>query len=393
MSPLVTGPVLATDAEVGLRRRQQWSTRVVFFIAGFVMASWAPLVPFAQARTELGTGPLGLLLLGLGVGSIVAMPLSGVLAARFGCRRVLIASTVVLCAALPFVATLSAAVALGAALLVFGAGVGTVDCVANIQAVVVERDSGRPMMSGFHGLFSLGGILGAGGVSALLSLGLTPLAAVLCVVAVTVAALGIAAPGLLPQASAGGGPVFAIPRGAVVVIGLLCFVVFLTEGSVLDWSAVFMTTVRGLAPRYGGLGYAAFAATMTLGRLAGDRIVRGVGRGRVVVVGSLCAAAGLAVATLVPAAPAALLGYALVGAGCSNIVPVLYTAAGRQAAMPEHIAIPAVTMLGYAGILAGPALIGLVANVSSLQAAFLAVAAALLAVAVVGPRSLRGDAR
>lgn len=393
MSPTIVDPELGTGADGGVERRRQRSTRIAFFIAGFVMASWAPLVVFAQARTKLGSGPLGLLLLGLGVGSIAAMPLSGALAARFGCRRVLIAATLVVCAALPFMAALSGVAALGAVLLVFGAGLGTVDCVVNIQAVIVERDSGRPMMSGFHGLFSLGGILGAGGLSALLSLGLSPLAAVLCVVAVTLGALAAAAPGLLSRASASDGPVFAIPRGAVVVIGLLCCVVFLTEGSVLDWSAIFMTDVRGLAPRYGGLGYAAFATAMTLGRLTGDRIVRRLGRSRVVLAGGLCAAAGLAVATLVPSVPAALLGYALVGAGCSNIVPVLYTAAGRQTAMPEHIAIPAITMLGYAGILAGPALIGLVASASSLPAAFLAVAAALLVVAAVGPRSLRGGAR
>lgn len=152
----------------------------------------------------------------------------------------------------------------------------------------------------------------------------------------------------------------------------------------LDWSAVFLTSVRGVEPSHAGLGYAALALTMTVGRLAGDAIVRRVGGTRVVVVGGLCAAAGVALATLVPAWEVGLLGYALVGAGCANIVPVLYTAVGRQTIMPESLAVPAITTLGYAGILAGPAAIGFVAHSTSLPVAFLAVAVLLLGVAASG---------
>jgi MFS family permease len=170
----------------------------------------------------------------------------------------------------------------------------------------------------------------------------------------------------------------------VLFIGLLCFILFLTEGSVLDWSAVFLTNERGMDPAYGGMGYAAFSVTMTMGRLAGDAIVKRLGGVRVIIGGGLCAAAGLALATLVPSWPVALVGYALVGAGCSNIVPVLFTATGRQTAMPEHMAIPAVTTLGYAGILAGPAAIGLIAHATSLPLAFLVVVALLLGVAASG---------
>src|SRR5207253_9797481 len=139
-------------------------------------------------------------------------------------------------------------------------------------------------------------------------------------------------------------------------IGSLCFIVFLAEGAVLDWSAVFLTSERNFGAAYAGLGYAAFALTMTAGRLTGDAIVYRLGATRVIVFGGLTAATGLLLATLAPAWEAALMGYALVGAGCSNIVPVLYTAVGKQNVMPESIAVPAITTLGYAGILAGPAL-------------------------------------
>ena len=365
-------------------RLQQMSTRIAFFIAGLGIAAWAPLVPYAKARAGLDEGTLGLLLLCLGVGSILAMPLAGILATRFGCRKVATGGTLLICAALPLLATVSSIPALIATLFMFGAGLGTVDSTVNLQAVIVERASGKHMMSGFHGLFSLGGIVGAAGVSALLGLGLTPLAAMLVVVAVLIGALFKAVPHMLPYGSESSGPAFAIPHGIVLFIGGMCFIVFLTEGAALDWSAVFLAQERGIDTAYAGLGYAAFALTMTAGRLLGDRIVRSVGATRIILFGGLLAAAGLFLATFAPSWEAALLGYALVGAGCSNIVPVLYTAVGKQTVMPESIAVPAITTLGYAGILAGPAVIGFVAHASSLSFAFGLMALLLVAVAIGG---------
>ncbi len=362
-------------------RLEQRATRIAFFIAGFAVGAWAPLVPFVKARAGLTDGALGLLLLCMGGGSIIAMPSAGALAIRFGCRRVLLAACGVVCLALPSLALGDSLPLLAATLLAFGAGVGAVDCVMNIQAVIVERASGRSMMSGFHGHFSLGGIAGAGAVSAMLSAGLSPLAASAGAVACLLAAALAARPGLLPYAAAAEGHVFAWPRGIVLFIGALCFVLFLVEGSVLDWGAVFLATQRGAGPAYAGLGYAAFALAMTAGRLGGDRVVRRLGALQVVVSGSLCAAFGLAAAVLAPAWWAGVAGYGLVGVGCANIVPVLYTAVGRQRSMPEHLAVPTVTSLGYAGVLAGPAAIGFVARASSLSAALLLLTLLLLGVA------------
>jgi Major Facilitator Superfamily. len=365
-------------------RLEQMSTRIAFFIAGFGLAAWAPLVPYAKARAGLDEATLGLLLLCLGAGSILAMPIAGLLATRFGCRRVTIGGTLLICLALPLLATAGSIPLLIATLFVFGAGLGIVDSTVNLQAVIVERASGRNMMSGFHGMFSVGGIAGAAGVSALLALGLTPLWAIVVVIVLTLAALLKAAPHMLAYGSESTGPAFAVPHGVVLFIGLLCFTVFLAEGAMLDWSAVFLTTEKQIGEAYAGLGYAAFALTMTAGRLTGDTIVRRLGARRVIVLGGLFAAAGLALATLAPGWEVALAGYALVGIGCSNIVPVLYTAVGKQTVMPENIAVPAITTLGYAGILAGPAAIGFVAHASSLSIAFLLIAAMLVAVAISG---------
>jgi MFS family permease len=375
---------ITSPAQVIPGRLEQMSTRIAFFIAGFGIAAWAPLVPYAKARAGLDEGTLGLLLLSLGVGSILAMPLAGVLATRFGCRRVLTGGTLLICLALPLLATVSTVPLLIGALFLFGAGLGTVDSTTNLQAVIVERASGKTMMSGFHGMFSLGGIVGAAGVSALLGLGISPLGAMAVVILMLLAALFKAAPHLLTYGSESTGPAFAVPHGIVLFIGGMCFIVFLAEGAALDWSAVFLAQERGIDTAYAGLGYAAFALTMTIGRLTGDRIVRRLGATRVIVFGGLTAAAGLFLATFAPSWEAALVGYALLGVGCSNIVPVLYTAVGKQTVMPESIAVPAITTLGYAGILAGPAVIGFVAHASSLSFAFGLMALLLVAVAIGG---------
>jgi len=364
--------------------RQQISTRIVFFVAGFGLAAWAPLVPFAKAPAGIDERGLGLVLLCLGAGSIITLPMAGALVARFGCRQVVIGSAVPLCLTLPLLAIASTPVALAGGLFVFGAALGSIDVTMNIQAIIVERRSGRSMMSGFHGLFSVGSIAGPACMAVLLGAGASPLAATLCVTAGITAAVAVAAPNLLPYGSESGGPVFALPRGVVLFIGALCFIAFLAEGAMVDWSAVFLTSVRGMDLAYAGLGYATFALTMTMGRLTGDRIRQRLGGREIVIFGGLCAAVGFAIATLVPVWQAVLLGYAFVGVGCANIVPVLYTSAGRQTVLPEHVAVPAITTLGYAGILVGPAAIGFVAHAASLSVAFLCLTVLLAGVAASG---------
>lgn len=368
----------------------QASTRTAFFIAGLALAAWAPLVPFAKARSGVNDASLGLLLLSLGVGSILTMPLTGSLAARFGCRIVITGASLLICLALPFLATLSDVPGLAIALFVFGAGVGTVDVAVNIQAVIVEKAAGRAMMSGFHGFFSIGGIVGAAGVSGLLSLGLTPLLAVMVAVALILLLLAAFARNLLPSGCENSGdPLFALPRGKVILIGVLCFICFLAEGAMLDWSALFLTTLRGVNATHAGLGYAAFAVAMTLGRLYGDKIVRTLGRHRVLLGGGVCSALGLGLAVLAPSAIAALIGFTLVGLGASNMVPVLFSAAGSQQTMPSGLAIAAITTIGYAGILAGPAAIGFLSQATNLSVALGAVALGLLLVAAAAKPAVR----
>lgn len=365
-------------------RREQIATRAIFLVVGVVMAGFAPLVPLAKARLGLEEGALGLLLLCLGLGSIFAMPVTGLLTARWGCRPVIAIASVIMVGAFPFLAIADSWLTMAIAIAIFGASLGTVDVAMNIQAVMVERDSGKPMMSGFHGLFSLGGFAGAGGMSGLIGLaGLSPLVAAIIVSVASLLLVGLSLTGLLPYGDNGGekSPPFVLPKGSVLVLGILCLLTFLAEGSVLDWSAVFLTSVRGADIGLAGLGYAAFAVAMTGGRLAGDRIRLWLGERRVILFGGLIGAAGFAVVLLVPSVYVGLVGYFLVGVGASNIVPVLFSAAGRTRDMPPGLAITAISTLGYLGLLAGPALIGFVAHLTSLTFAFLLLSAALLVVA------------
>ena len=365
-------------------RAEQHSTRLLFLLAGFSAAAWASLVPVAKAATGVNEGQLGLVLLCLGIGSLLAMPVSGVVSTRHGCRKVLMVCGVALCACLPLLASVQNVFTLAAALFFFGAMIGTFDCVMNIQAVIVERDSKRPLMSGFHGFFSLGGLLGAATTSAIMDLGVSPFATVSAIALAGVLLLMLIRRHVLPYGNPAEGPPFALPRGEVLFLGMLCMTVFLVEGSMMDWSAVMLTENHGMPVAQAGYGFAAFSLTMTFGRLTGDRIVARVGRRSVVTVGGLLAMGGILLATLVPLWQAALLGYAMVGLGCSNIVPVLFTAVGCQTSMPQSVAVPAMSTLGYAGVLAGPAAIGFIAHHSSLPMAFLLVAALMLFVAISG---------
>ena len=365
-------------------RAEQHSTRLLFLLAGFSAAAWASLVPVAKAATGVNEGQLGLVLLCLGIGSLLAMPVSGVVSTRHGCRKVLMVCGVALCACLPLLASVQNVFTLAAALFFLGAMSGTFDCVMNIQAVIVERDSKRPLMSGFHGFYSLGGLLGAATTSTIMDLGVSPFATVSAIALAGVLLLMLIRRHVLPYGNPAEGPPFALPRGEVLFLGMLCMTVFLVEGSMMDWSAVMLTENHGMPVAQAGYGFAAFSLTMTFGRLTGDRIVARVGRRSVVTVGGLLAMGGILLATLVPLWQAALLGYAMVGLGCSNIVPVLFTAVGRQTSMPQSVAVPAMSTLGYAGVLAGPAAIGFIAHHSSLPMAFLLVAALMLFVAISG---------
>ncbi|WP_237561481.1 MFS transporter [Frateuria defendens] len=379
----IAGPV-ASLAAAG------WATRAIFLVCGMVVSSWAPMVPYVKARLSLDDAELGLILLAFGGGSMVAMPLAGVLAQRRGYRAVIVGSGLLACLTLPLLALAPGVVALVPALTVFGAMVGTLGVAMNGHAVEVERRDGRGLMSGFHGLFSLGGLAGSAGMSALLAAGL-PLAGCAVGVSLLLALLVLVARDHLfdeaEPAHERRAP-FRLPRGLVWLLGLLCFASFMAEGSMLDWSALFLREERGFAPAVAGLGYACFSVAMAAGRFGGDWLVARVGPVWTVRAGAGLAALGYLLAIALPWPALALFGFVLVGLGGANVVPAMFSAVGRLPGTSPAISMATVTTLGYLGLLCGPALIGLLSHASNLRWALLAVAA-LLAVVAASARVVR----
>jgi predicted MFS family arabinose efflux permease len=346
------------------------ATRLAFLVAGFGVSCWAPLVPYAKDRLAVDERVLGILLLCLGIGSLVAMLFTGMLSSRFGTRPVIVVSGFGLAAVLPWLVIASTPVTLGLALLLFGATLGSLDVAMNIHAVEVERAAGQPLLSGFHALYSLGGFAGAAFITLLLSVGLEPLHCVLIGCALMSCATAASWPRLLRTRSAEGEPHFALPRGVVLVIAALAAITFLAEGAVLDWSALLITGNGLVAVEQGGLGFMLFSIAMTLGRFSGDALTARLGDRAMMVWGSLVAIAGFIVLLLAPVVGVAMAAFVLVGLGAANVVPVLFRRAGSQTVMPPGLAIAAITTIGYAGILLGPAAIGFVAEHVGLTLAF-----------------------
>ncbi|HEY9155331.1 MAG TPA: MFS transporter, partial [Opitutaceae bacterium] len=329
---------------------------------------WAPLIPYAKARVGADDRMLGLILLCLGIGAILAMPFTGWLSARVGSKPMVVASGIALALLLPGLSVASQPPILVVVLLGFGASLGTLDVAMNIHAVEVERNAKVPLMSGFHAMYSVGGFIGAGAMTFLLSSGLTPWSSALIGGAITAIAIVIAWPRLL--SARGGAASFALPHGIVLLISGLGAVMFLAEGAMLDWGALLMIGKKLVPPEQGGVGYMLFSIAMTIGRLTGDRLVARAGNCAILTWGGLVAVVGFTVLLTAPFALAAMVGCLLVGLGASNIVPVLFRIAGNQKAMPANLAVAALTTVGYGGILAGPAAIGYISQRLGLPGAF-----------------------
>ncbi|AWK40440.1 MFS transporter [Photorhabdus laumondii subsp. laumondii] len=359
---------------VSLVKQPIMATRAAFFIAGFSLASWAPLIPLAKERLQLDNGAMGLLMLAFGIGSFIMMPIAGMLAARFGCRQIFTLCALVVLVMLPGLSVLPTPLTLACVLFIFGAGIGAMDVVVNIHAVMVEKMARRPIMSGFHALFSLGGIAGAGSVSALLSLGISPLQAMVMVVLLVILLLLPVWSGLLNEAESDNTPFFAMPHGIVILLGFLCFVAYIMEGSMLDWSGILLTSVHNISSHQAGIGYTLFAIAMTSGRFLGDKIIALYGHRRVFISSALLATSGFIL--IYSASTAIMLGlsFLMIGAGLSNIAPMLFTASGQQKIMPDSLAVAAVSTMGYSGILLGPAIIGGLAHIVTLHGAFACIA-------------------
>lgn len=356
------------------------ATRLAFLVAGFSVACWAPMVPFAKERLNVDEAILGVLLLCLGLGSVAAMLAAGPITSRTGTKPIVVIGGLGVALLLPVLAIANTPLTLGVALAIFGAFLGALEVAMNIHAVEVEKQAGLPLMSGFHAHFSIGGFLGAAIMTIAMMLGFSLLGSALIGSALMIVATLLAASRILETRAQDDVPLFVVPHGFVVMLAGLTVIMFLIEGAILDWGALLLTLEGRVPPEQGGLGYMMFAIAMTVGRLSGDRMTAKFGDFRVLFIGGLVAVGGIVVVLASPSNLAAMAGFILIGLGSSNVAPVFFRLAGSQKEMPANLAITAVTSMGYAGILLGPAVVGFIANHIGLANAFWFLAALLFVV-------------
>ena len=368
--------------------RARWAVATVFAVHGCVSGTFAARIPWIKDNLGMDAGQLGLALIMPALGAILTMPFAGRVVNRVGGRaatRLLISLCCLAIIVIPFMPNRWL---LMVALLMAGAAAGTTDMAMNAEGVAVEKELRRSVMSGLHGMWSVGGLVGGGigAVAAKLGIGapinLAVVGSVLLVVGVGAGHWLLAS---VPAQNEGGGPRFSLPRGQVLIIGLIGFCAVFGEAAAADWSAVYLKDVLGAGEAGGALAYATYALCMAAGRLVGDGVVA-----RFSSVGTVRGAAILGVlgGILVVTASSPMLttvGFGLIGVGIAVVVPLAFSAAGHTGEHPTH-AIAGVATVAYGAGLAAPGIIGTIAHVTSLPIAFVVVTALISVVALGAPR-------
>jgi MFS family permease len=368
-----------------------WAVVARFLLHGLIVSSWVSRIPAIQSSLGLTNGLLGLCLLGTAVGSVVAVPVTGWLVSRFGSKRVTSWSTAGFCLALIAPSLAASASTLFLALTIYGAMAGANDVSINSQAVAVETARGTPTMSRFHAMFSIGGMFGAalGGIVAAHEI--APRIHLILASALFLAISTGTSRFLFdaPESRTSRTKRLSLTRIPTVLIALtvIGFCMFLSEGAMADWIAVYLKQALCAGSGRAAVGYAVFSAGMAIFRLLGDAVTKRLGPVLTVRAGALLAACGLTFALATQSSLWALVGFALTGAGFSVIVPLVFGAGGRVPHLPNGLGIAMVSGSGYIGFLFGPPIIGFTAQFTSLRLALfgivgLCVVAASLARAV-----------
>ncbi len=375
-------------------RSARFAVAVVFFVSGAGFANWVARIPEIQQQLRLSNSALGVALLGTAIGALLAMPTTGWLVARVGSRPVTKLAALVYCLALPLPTLAPNLPLLTIALMIVGALFGALDIAMNAQAIAVEQRYRRPIMSSFHGLYSVGGMAGAASGGLVASLGVNPSTHLLGTALLLLMVVVLASRRLLPTEvdTTTTEPTFALPTRSLVNLGILAFCVMLSEGAMADWSAVYLHQTLKTGLGLAAAGYAVFSLAMAVFRLAGDRLIQHFGPVRMVRLGGTVAATGLGLSLVIAQPFAALIGFACVGVGLSSLVPIVFSAAGRTPGIAPSLALAAVTTTGYSGFLCGPPLIGFVADFLNLRVALGIVVVMSAISAVLAPTVARSTA-
>lgn len=359
--------------------------RYAYLSLGVAMAAWAALIPFAMERLKVNEAQLGLLLLCLGFGATISMPVAGALTSKFGCRTMQIICIPVYYLALFVLSFVPTPLSLAIFLTLFGAMSGILDVVMNIQVALLEQASSRRLMSNLHALYMIGVALGAGTMAILLQLLGNQILATGIICIFILLAMFYFQGHFFPktQCREEKTALFTLPRGIIFWFGLICFFLYMIEGVLMDWSALFMHRIRHIPLSQAGLGYALFATTMTFGRLIGDRLGARFGSRNLLFYGVCLSVACFLSVSFIPYACANLIAFFCLGLFASNTVPMLFSLTTKNSMGSLSASIASVSMLGYMGLLAGPAIMGFVAHSFGLPFVFITMCIFLSFVAVL----------
>lgn len=368
--------------------RVRVAVAAAFVLNGLLLGCWASRVPAIVAKFELSEGTLGVLLLSMGLGALISFPVAGRQADRHGAYHLTILLAGVNLVGLLGIGLAPGVVLLGVALFLFGMGHGAMDVTMNSWAAEVERGMGRSVMSSFHAMWSLGAGLGALGGWYATRLHLPVEAHFTLAVVLTALLLG---PVMRTNwasrrnAQPAGNPRFALPRGPLVLVGLVALAAGLGEGAAADWSAVYLSEVVQVTPSLAALGYTVYSATMVIMRLNVDALITRHGPEAVARFSGISAACGYGLAVGFATLPTTLAGFVLMGMGYAAVVPLAFSRAAADPDIPSGQAIASVATLGYGALLMGPPLIGFVAEATSLRVSLLLVGCLALMIAVLAP--------
>jgi MFS family permease len=373
-----------------ITRRGRVSISALFLLNGAILGSWVPQIPLLLPRHDIVEADLGLLILVMGMGSMAAMCLSGRLTARHG-SRALVRVTAILCAVtLPLTVFAPGIVALALAMAAMGASIAMMDVATNANACEIEQATGRAILSSAHGFWSVGGFLGGAlggpGIAALGSGGHALMVGALSLAVLALVWSRLAAPPTnSPAPCTETLPAPARLGWTIGLIGVLALLAFVPESAVLDWSALYLSSDHGAGVAQSGMAFALFSACMAMMRFCGDAVRNRVGAVPLLRASGLVAAAGMMLAALAPSGTLAVAGFALTGIGLANIVPILFSAAGRQGGANPGAAIAAVSFIGYGGMLVAPTVIGASVGPAGFPTIFIGLAGLLLTISALAP--------
>lgn len=358
--------------------RHRISTYTGYIILGFAFGMWAMLVPFVKDRLHIDKAELGFLLLQIAFGAVISMFFTGLTAAKIGCRKTVILSTSLIIICLLVLSVSGNIFIMAVFMFLFGASLGMLDVTLNIQGALVEEGMKRNLMAGFHSMYSFGVFFGILIVTYLLK-HFTHVTAVFIITGLIFLLLVLSIPALLNYGGEVPQKLFIKPTRILFILGMICFIAFMAEGIILDWSALFMREVRKIEPQYAGYSFSLFYITMGIFRLLGDKTADKFSIKNILFASSLTAAAGILIMLYIPYSWASFTGFALAGAGLANMVPFTISASGRyKGNMPLSIAVSAVATIGYFGTLFGPSVMGFVSEITNLTTAFTLIAVSIL---------------